>query len=270
MTRTELQPDQASPGSVFGRIIVGVDGTEPGFQACRQAARLVEPGGWLEVFSAVHLAEATLAGFSAPRLAAELERDAAQALRAAESIVGPEAASRLVNGPPTESLLRELERRRATLVAVGSHGHSRVSEIMVGGTAGAMLHMAPCSVLIARPPRDEERFPGTLVCGIDGSAQADAALAVAQELSRRFDVSLRTVTALRGKDVDLAHVHLRSPYVEAMDKHPVDALVDAARGADLLVVGNRGLHGMRALGSVSERVAHRAPSSVLVVRCPGV
>ena len=49
------------------------------------------------------------------------------------------------------------------------------------------------------------------------------------------------------------------------DRHsPVHALSDA--DADLVVVGSRGLHGLRALGSVSERVAHRARASVLVVR----
>jgi nucleotide-binding universal stress UspA family protein len=32
------------------------------------------------------------------------------------------------------------------------------------------------------------------------------------------------------------------------------------------VVGSRGLQGMRSLGSVSERVAHEARCSVLVVR----
>jgi nucleotide-binding universal stress UspA family protein len=36
--------------------------------------------------------------------------------------------------------------------------------------------------------------------------------------------------------------------------------------ADLLVVGSRGVHGMAALGSVSEQVAHRAGCSVLVIR----
>ena len=36
--------------------------------------------------------------------------------------------------------------------------------------------------------------------------------------------------------------------------------------ADLLVLGSRGLHGLAAIGSVSEQVAHRAKSSVLVVR----
>jgi nucleotide-binding universal stress UspA family protein len=48
--------------------------------------------------------------------------------------------------------------------------------------------------------------------------------------------------------------------------HPVDLLVAAAEDADLIVVGSRGLHGIASLGSVSERVAHHARCSVLVVR----
>ena len=47
---------------------------------------------------------------------------------------------------------------------------------------------------------------------------------------------------------------------------PAHGLIEAARGADLLVVGSRGTHGAGSLGSVSERVAHEAPCSVLVVR----
>jgi nucleotide-binding universal stress UspA family protein len=48
----------------------------------------------------------------------------------------------------------------------------------------------------------------------------------------------------------------------------VDALVDAAADCDLLIVGSRGLHGLAALGSVAERVAHRARCPVLIVRMP--
>jgi nucleotide-binding universal stress UspA family protein len=44
--------------------------------------------------------------------------------------------------------------------------------------------------------------------------------------------------------------------------------VAASEPADL-VGGSRGLHGLKALGSGSERVAHQARSSVLVVRLPG-
>jgi nucleotide-binding universal stress UspA family protein len=53
-----------------------------------------------------------------------------------------------------------------------------------------------------------------------------------------------------------------------LPEEPVAALVATAAGADLLVVGSRGLHGLKALGSVSERVAHQAHSSVLIVREP--
>jgi nucleotide-binding universal stress UspA family protein len=48
------------------------------------------------------------------------------------------------------------------------------------------------------------------------------------------------------------------------------AITGAAASADaaLVVIGNRGLRGTHALTSVSERVAHEAPCSVLVLRQP--
>jgi nucleotide-binding universal stress UspA family protein len=49
-------------------------------------------------------------------------------------------------------------------------------------------------------------------------------------------------------------------------EEPVPVLTAASADADLLVVGSRGLRGVRALGSVSERVAHRAACSTLIVR----
>jgi nucleotide-binding universal stress UspA family protein len=261
------KPDLVNFGcKLFSRIVVGVDGSEPGFEACRQAARLAAPDGWLELFTAVYLVEANLAGWSASRVAMELELEAGEALERAKEIAGPYAASRLVNGPAFHSLLRELEHRKATLVAVGTHGHSRISEIAIGGVTGGMLHSAPCSVLVARPPAAEALFPNAIVAGSDGSPEAEAGLAVAEHLAQRFGAPLRVVTAVRGKHVDVERARLRAPLLETIDEHPVDTLVEESRNADLLVVGSRGLHGLRALGSVSERVAHRARCSVLVVR----
>jgi nucleotide-binding universal stress UspA family protein len=50
---------------------------------------------------------------------------------------------------------------------------------------------------------------------------------------------------------------------------PADALISVARqvGADLLVVGNRGMSGARrfVLGSVPNKVSHHAPCSILIV-----
>ncbi len=249
---------------MFTRVVAGVDGSEPGFEAARQAARLVSPDGWLELFTAVYLAEANLSGWSAPRIRAALRQEASEAVRKAAEIVGPGAESRLVNGPPLQSLMHELKEREATLAVVGTHGHSRLSEIVIGGVAGELLHNAPCSFCIARPPAAEARFPRTLVAAVDGSPQSAAAVAVARYLAERFAAGLSLVTALGAKTVDRERAAALGAV--AVAGHPVEALVEASKDADILVVGSRGLHGLRALGSVSERVAHRANCSVLVVR----
>jgi nucleotide-binding universal stress UspA family protein len=49
---------------------------------------------------------------------------------------------------------------------------------------------------------------------------------------------------------------------------PAGVLLDAARGAQLLVVGSRGLGGFTEalLGSVSQRCVHHAPCPVVIIR----
>src|SRR3954454_15551108 len=58
----------------------------------------------------------------------------------------------------------------------------------------------------------------------------------------------------------------------AREGSPADAILDVTeeRGADLIVVGNKGLTGARRLllGSVPNKVSHPAPSAVLIVRTP--
>ena len=54
---------------------------------------------------------------------------------------------------------------------------------------------------------------------------------------------------------------------EARQGDPADVLCDIAEehGADLLVVGNKGMH-RRVLGSVPNSVSHKAPCSVVIVK----
>jgi nucleotide-binding universal stress UspA family protein len=57
------------------------------------------------------------------------------------------------------------------------------------------------------------------------------------------------------------------PIVHAAEGDPVDAIVAVAESvdADLIVVGNKGMKGVRrVLGSVPNSVAHKAPCSVLI------
>ena len=271
---------------VFDRVIAAVDGTRAGFEAGRQAARLVRPGGELLL---VAVADPSLAIFNrwgpgpivrpqeAPGgevlpLATERLGDCAEASLAAMRAQLPLTEglrSQVVEGQAWD-VLRDLARAEdADLVAVGSHGGRRLMGAALGSTATELLHAAPCSVLVARPPFDPGAFPSRLIAGVDGSAPSLAALDMANAIAAAAGSRVWAwVLAARGSGIDDTVLRrLAQPLrVEYRELRPVEALVAAAAEVDLVILGSRGLSGSRALGSVSERVAHRANSSVLVVR----
>jgi nucleotide-binding universal stress UspA family protein len=257
--------------SVFSRVLVGVDGSEESLEAARQAAALADGAlSLLAVYDIAPVMGGT--GTHVPYyLDEDFQREAATgALRRAwEDVAMALPTGKIVRGRPATALISEVERARGTLLVVGSHGHGRMAGFVMGSTATEVIHKAPCSVLVARRRNECDEFPNKVVVGVDGSPESAAAYAVARLLSERFDAELRAVVAHGGKAVDRRLVDLIvDRRREDLLDEPVAALVAAAAGADLLVVGNRGLHGLKALGSVSERVAHQAHSSVLVVRRP--
>lgn len=273
---------------VFERVIAAIDGTRAGFEAGRQAARLVRPGGELLL---VAVADPSLAIFNRwgpgpivrpgeapdgqvlPLANARLEGCAEASLAAMRAqLPEMDRLRSLVIGGQAWDALRDLARsERADLVAVGSHGGRRLMGAALGSTATELLHASPCSVLVARPPFDPGAFPSRLIAGVDGSAPSLAALDLANAIAAAAGSGAGAwVLAARGSGIDDAVLQrLAQPLrVEYRDIRPVEALVSAAAEVDLVILGARGLSGSRALGSVSERVAHRANSSVLVVRSP--
>ena len=177
----------------------------------------------------------------------------------------PSARTKVVHGVPARALIDEIVREQSTLVAVGSHGLGRVAGVLAGSTTTSLVHGAPCSVLVTR--KDGNVIPRRIAVGVDGSTQSAAAYAAARDLADRFDGELIVVVAEGGKHLDSAGVWLiAGDRIRAIAHEPVSALTSASRDADLLVVGSRGLHGLKSLGSVSERVAHRAECSMLIVR----
>lgn len=251
---------------VFDRIVCGVDSSPESLEAARQADRLRSSEGLLRLATVADVNVAVHAGFAATRVLGELDAAARDALHAAVDAVHP-SSTHLLAGDPVPGLLDELRRSDATLVSVGPHGHSRMLGMLLGGMSTALLHEAPCSVLLARRPRFGP-FPASILCGVDGSDQSLAAAEVAKTVAERFGSELVFVAATGGKPIDLDRIRSLGSDVVDDQRRPVEALVDLSHEADLLVVGSRGLHGPAALGSVSERVAHRAASSVLVVRPP--
>ena len=248
---------------LFERIVCGVDGTPESLTAVRQANRLQGSSGSLLLVAAVPVAKAAHAGVAAPHAAEMLQTEAEQAIADANEIALAEG--KIVNGDPAAVLLAEAA--QATLVAVGSHGRRRAAGILLGTVAARMLNEAPCPVLIARPARNPTTWPTSIIAGADGSSESELALAVARWVGSSSGAEVRVVSAT-GDQVDRDAVQRAAPELEERDGRAVGVLTAESETADLIVVGSRGLQGLKALGSVSERIAHQANCSVLVVRGP--
>ncbi len=142
----------------------------------------------------------------------------------------------------------------------------------------------------------------SIVVGTDGSTTAHRAVAQAVDLAKSLGARLEIVCAyepVRGsrlreeraiapadmqwmvnarEDVEatlrdaVQQAELQGVAAEtyARQGDPADAILDVAeeRGADLIVIGNRGMTGAKRflLGSVPNKVSHHAPCSVLIIR----
>jgi nucleotide-binding universal stress UspA family protein len=267
IAKTET-PSTLYGGATFARVLVGVDGSPESLEAARQAAVLAT--GELTILSAWDVPPPVVGGLNVTYVntdEAPYRAGAAKAVEDARALVGAVVpVEKIARGRSSDLLLRTAEQREETLIAVGSHGQGRIRGIVMGSTATELVHKAPCSVLVTRKASDG--FPQRVVVGVDGSSESAAAYAVAEQLAERFEAELWPVVAHGGKGVDDNVVRQIVRRREDLQDEPVRALVAASGDADLVVVGSRGLHGLKALGSVSERVAHQARCSVLVVRGP--
>ena len=257
----------------FSRVFVGVDGSPESREAARQAATLTDPQGRLTLLAVYDVAPGIVGGTGSATPAyfdEDLQRELAEGAleRTRQALAGlAEPVGKLTDGNAWDELIGEITREEHTLVALGSHGVGRLRGMLVGSTATELIHRAPCSVLVAREAARE--FPKRIVVGVDGSVESAAAYATARHLAERFGSELWPEVAHGGKGVDARMVAMIvGDHPGDVSGDPVDVLTASAADADLLVVGSRGLHGLRSLVSVSERVAHQAECSVLIVREP--
>ncbi len=121
---------------------------------------------------------------------------------------------------------------------------------------------------------------GPIVVGTDGSDRAERAVDRAGEIAQALDQKVHIVTCFADEELrtrgeqyaDRARQRL-APYGVATESHvwpgdPADALlkIAAEQGAEMIVVGNRGMTGTRrVLGSVPNTVSHSARCAVLIV-----
>ncbi len=253
--------------TIFDRVVVAMDGSPGSLEAAVQADALRPGLGMIELIGVVQSSSIAYSAYGAPLIVAEAERTFANRFDQGRSVC-PAATAELLHGPVIPRLLERLKDSHATLVAVGASDHSRPVGIARGSVPTEMLHRAPCSVLVARRPRVADSSLRSVIVGYDGSSGARDALATGRDIASRLGATLRIVLADDSAAIEAEE--LEGLAVHRDERNAVHALREASGDADLLVVGSRGLRGVRAIGSVSERLGNRSSCSVLVVRdAPG-
>jgi nucleotide-binding universal stress UspA family protein len=275
-TLTDISTTTRPP--VFASILCGVDGSRPSLEAARQAALLADSDAAL-TFAAVTWEQGT----GATSMATLGHKHAQECLRrvrqdARELGVEPQLGEYGDSDPARQLIAMAPD---YDLVVVGIHGHSRAGGIMIGSTATALLHRSPAPVLVTRPPKGDIAFPERILVANDGSGRSHEAAAVAAQLALRHGATVGLVSAYDhgATPKSLSEVAAAVRMTTGVEPErfgeegPVHrVVVTAARefGAALIVTGSRGMTGVAALGSASERIAHLADCSVLVLRhAPG-
>jgi nucleotide-binding universal stress UspA family protein len=141
-------------------------------------------------------------------------------------------------------------------IVVGTDGSDTATDavrqaVELAGAVGAKVNVVSAyePVPAQRLAQERREAPEDLQWAISPREDVDATLGAAAEVARAA-----------GVDVE----------VFPRQGDPADAIVDVAEesGADLIVVGNKGMTGAKRflLGSVPNKVSHHAPCSVLIIR----
>ncbi|MCD0450172.1 universal stress protein [Actinocorallia sp. API 0066] len=268
----------------MNEIVVGYDGSAGSERAVRWAVREATLRGLeLVVCHAWHWLYADplhTASYETVQRFADLELS--KGMFVAETMAPSlKVRKALVQGPASPTLLHEAS--QAVMLVVGARGAGGFPALASGSTPRQVAGHALCPVVVVRDPAAE----GPIVVGIDGSRASHAALALAFEeaVLRRSELVVvhaaelpadastheefaRTSGSWLEREIGLwrtkhpaADVTVRLVHREARA-----VLLEAAQGASLLVVGDRGEDGppnLR-LGSVSGAMIDVAPTNVAV------
>lgn len=141
--------------------LVPIDFSEATATVMTAIAKLGRPGEdkiWL-----LHVAEPDPAfvGYEAGpdvvrgQVADEYKREHKEIQKLSESLrkKGFDCKGLLIQGPVVETILESARKAKADMIAMGSHGHSAVYQILVGSMSEGVLHKSPIPVLFVPPKK---------------------------------------------------------------------------------------------------------------------
>ncbi|APT89702.1 universal stress protein [Corynebacterium frankenforstense DSM 45800] len=288
-------------------IVVAVDGSKASHVAVRWAANTaLKRGVPLRLASSYTMPQYLYAEGMVPpqELFDDLQAETMEKIDEAREIAHQAAPDikighTVAEGSPIDMLL-EMS-KSVTMIVMGSRGLGGLSGMVMGSVSAAVVSHASCPVVVVREDNnvDETTKYGPVVVGVDGSevsqkatefafAEADARgaelVAVHTWMDMQVQASLAGLSAAQQQweeiegeqkkllDERLADLVAKYPKVDVKKlitrDRPIRALVDAAEGAQLLVVGSHGRGGFKGmlLGSTSRALLQSAPCPMMVVR----
>jgi len=284
------------------RIVAGVDWSDDAFAAVEQIGLLYRPDDVVLVHGV------DLGMFQSPIVAGAVNLQGYDEFRQAMIDAGHQAVERCRTLLPTETpsirtmcevqhpaafILDNAAAVKADLIVMGTHDHSRVTELFAGSVSHRVLLHATVPTLIvkgkARPiarilvavedHEDAIRLRTWLTSHPFKNPVAVTILSVVpslQMVNEHLMVKLKGWSEQSKRHAeqvvnDMARA-LASPHVTVSTDirlgDPVATVCDVGNSHDLIVVGSHGRKGFERflLGGVSNGIVHRADRSVLVVR----
>ncbi len=145
---------------MFGRIVVGTDGSETAAEAVRQATELAKTtGATLDIVSAYEPVPRDRLREESAEVPGDIahsvgpREDVNQVLESAAKTAkgaGVEIQTHPREGEPADALLDVAEEVKADIIVVGNKGMTGAKRFLLGSVPNKVSHHAPCGVWIVR------------------------------------------------------------------------------------------------------------------------
>jgi nucleotide-binding universal stress UspA family protein len=199
--------EREEPMSIFMKILLATDGSEPSEIAARTALDLAK-----RLDSEVHVIHVApehpyVRAYYDLRHQEEEEGLRREDQRMLDEYVdhlrkagGTVAESYLRVGEAAKEIVEVAEELGVGLVVLGNRGHGRIRRALMGSVSMGVLRHAHCSVLIVRghgPEQERESLLGKILVAIDGSEGACKAAQVAAEVANATGSEVHLVYAMQ-------------------------------------------------------------------------
>lgn len=259
------------------RVLVAVELSKASLYAWEAAREIAGRfGSALEAVWCIEPAAAELSGLQNLSRRPSLRVEGLKRLRAR---LGPDARLHAVNGDPAFILPRLALDLRCDLIVVGTHRRAGLLRWVQGSVAEAVVHQAPCPVLIV--PR-AWRAPRWVLAPVNGTAHARRGLLAAAVLARAYKARLAMLevasdsaqgpyaakrVSVQAEKLPAAVRRDVRPELEVRVGDPVKEILLAGHERDLavLVAHRKSLLGDMVLGTTVERVLRHSRIPVLAI-----